>query len=1182
MKKPILFFYTIALLVCVGGLSQSLAQVAFTNRAPTLNQGSTQESLNSLTGLLKKLESVHKVSFVYQKELLENKTFSGTISETDKLETVLDRVLTPVNLRFKKLKGGGYTILPRKNQKSNPAEAQLPGSPTTQYAEQNTIRESVPSTLLAKADNQLVTTPRPADITVRGKVTDSEKGEPIPGASIVLKGPTNKGTNTDANGNYSIAVPDRASVLVFSFVGYEKQEITVGNHAQVNVVLKADMKELNEVVVVGFGTQKKATVTGAIASIATKDLLQSPVANISNSLVGRMPGLFAVQTSGEPGNNASTLRIRGVSTFSGAADPLILVNGIEVSNYNNIDPNEIENLTILKDASATAIYGIRGANGVLLITTKRGKVGKPQLSYTANVAVTSFTNLRKGMNSYDYAKSFNEALKNDAYVSGAVYTPKFSDADLALYKSGEDPIFHPNTDWYALVLKPQALQTQHNLSINGGTEKVRYFVSAGFFSQGGQFNHTDLVKDYDANRRYKRYNFRSSFDFDVTKQLKVSIDLSSQTENLTGSNNLNGTANNSNRIIEGIARANPLTSPGFIGDKLVNLTGVGTANNPLADMFGLGYTRQFKNYLQGSIRLDYTLDFITRGLMATGIINYQNNNTETLENTRSLITYNALRLPDNSVNLVPQSVEQPFGFKQTIGKTRRTYAQFGFDYKRAFGDHYVTALVNYNQTKYFDPNLAFLVPNGYQGVVGRTTYGYKGRYLAEFTFGYNGTENFAAGKRFGFFPAYSLGWVASDEPFFPKNDVLTYLKIRGSSGQVGNDKIGSDRFLYRPSAYNIITSASTGGYYFGEVGSTSTRYNYSQEGKLGNADVTWERAVKQNVGVEMAFWKGKISLTADVFSEQRNNILASLGTVPITVGATLPAYNLGRMKNSGFDGDITYNDRVGNVNFWIKGNFTFARNKVEFQDEIKRPFSYQYRTGQRYGQFFGLVADGLYNTWEEVNDANRPVSSWNNNKLQPGDIRYRDTNGDGIINDDDQVPIGYSNFPEKIFGISFGGNYKGFDISVLFQGAGNVSLAYNRRQIRGFFENSGTVNYLINSWSAERYEKGLPIQFPRLTTGDETNNNNRVSTYWVRDASYVRLKNVEIGYNIPKSVLARIGLSATRIYVNSNNLITWSSVFPGIDPELSGTAPGVTTGGITNEEPYPLTRTVNFGLNLKF
>ncbi|GAB2594675.1 TonB-dependent receptor [Spirosoma areae] len=1146
-----------------------MAQFAFAAAPQRTHQPTAQENINSLTNLLKKLESVHKVSFVYQKELLENKTFSGTVNENDKLEAVLERVLTPMNLRFKKLKGGGYTILPRKNAKNNPAEAFLLNTATNPYADQTITSESIPTILLTKADLQFATATRPADIIVKGKVTDTEKGEPIPGATIVLKGANaTKGTNTDANGDYSIAVPDRNAVLVFSFVGYEKQEIAVGNRQQVNIILKPDMKELNEVVVVGFGTQKKATVTGAIASVSTKDLLQSPVANISNSLVGRMPGLFAVQGSGEPGNDASTLRIRGVATFSGAADPLIMVNGVEVSNYNNIDPNEIENLTILKDASATAIYGVRGANGVLLITTKRGKVGKPQLSYTANVAVTSFTNLRKGMDSYNYARLFNESAKNDAYVSGAVYVPKFSDADLELYKSGADPIFHPNTDWYSLVLKPQAVQTQHNLSINGGTEKVRYFVSAGFFSQGGQFNNTDLIKDFDANRKYKRYNFRSNFDFDVTKRLKVSLDLSSQTENISGANWPTV------RVIEGIGKANPLTSPGIVDGKIVNLVGLGTANNPVGDMFSQGYNRIFRNYLQGSTRLDYTLDFITEGLSVHGLVNYQNNNTETLINRRTLITYNALRLPDNSVNLVPTGAEQPFSFEQTIGKNRRTYAEFGFDYKRAFGDHYVTGLVNYNQTKRFDPELPFLVPNGYQGVVGRATYGYKGRYLAEFTFGYNGTENFDVGKRFGFFPAYSLGWVASDEPFFPKNNVLTYLKVRGSYGEVGNDRLSalitSDRFLYRPSAY----TSATNGYFFGEVGSTQTGYTRSIEGKLGNPDVTWERAIKQNLGVELSFWKGKVGITADVFSEQRDNILANLGTVPITVGASLPAYNLGKMKNSGFDGDITYNDRIGGLNFWVKGNFTFARNKVEFQDEVARPFSYQYRTGQRFGQFFGFVADGLYNTWDEVNEANRPVSAFNGNKLQPGDIRYKDTNGDGIINDDDQVPIGYSNFPEKIFGISLGGNYRGFDLSILFQGAGNVSLAYNRRQFRGFFENSGAVDYLINSWSAERYEKGLPIQFPRLTQGLEENHNNKVSSYWVRDASYVRLKNVELGYNIPKTLLARIGLSATRLYVNSNNLITWSTVFPGVDPELPP--------GITNEEPYPLTRTINVGLNLKF
>jgi TonB-linked SusC/RagA family outer membrane protein len=548
------------------------------------------------------------------------------------------------------------------------------------------------------------------------------------------------------------------------------------------------------------------------------------------------------------------------------------------------------------------------------------------------------------------------------------------------------------------------------------------------------------------------------------------------------------------------------------------------------------------------------------------------------------VQYNAVRLPNGTINYVPQNQEQPFVFNQTIGKNRRVYAEFGFDYRRNFGgDHAVTALINYNQTKRFDPTLAFLIPNGYQGVVGRGTYGYKKRYLVEYAFGYNGTENFAPGKRFGYFPAYSLGWVASEEKFFPKNNVVTFLKIRGSSGQVGNDRIGGDRFLYRPSAFtqgnnttpNSGTPATGFGYNFGEVGSTFVQYATAKEGKLGNALVTWERATKQNVGMEISFWKNKISVTADYFVEKRDNILANLGTAPLIVGANLPAYNLGRMKNSGFDGDITYKDQFRNVAYWVKGNFSFAHNVVEFQDEVKRTYAYQNRTGQRFNQPFGFIADGLYNTWAEVNDPTRPISAYNNNRIQPGDIRYKDINGDGKINVDDQVPIGYSNFPEKIFGLSFGASFKGFDVSVLFQGASNVSVIYNRRHNRGWFESSGAVDYLVNSWSQERYDQGLPILFPLLSEGDVTNKHNyQQSTYWVRDATYVRFKNIEIGYTLERNFLKKVGLSSIRAYASGNNLYTWSGLFPGLDPE--------SPPGATNEEPYPLTRTLNMGLTVKF
>ena len=550
---------------------------------------------------------------------------------------------------------------------------------------------------------------------ITGKVTD-DQGAPLVGASVVLEG-TTKGVITDLDGKYELSLTsiEAKGVLIVSFVGFEKQKIPINARRAINIILKEE-GALEQVVVVAFATQKKATVTGAISSISTKELIQSPVANISNSLVGRMAGLFAVQGSGEPGNDASTLRIRGVGTFSGAADPLIMVDGIEVSNYNNIDPNEIENISILKDASATAVYGVRGANGVLLITTKRGKTGKPQMSYTANLALTQFTALRKNMNSYDYARGWNEALRNDSYISGSVYTPKFSETDIEKYRTGSDPIFFPNTDWFDLVLKKQTYQTQHNLNISGGTEKVKYFISAGFFKQDGQFN-GDLIKQFDANRKYNRYNFRSNFNFDITKRLKASIDLSSQTENISGSN---GTTV---RLIENLSRANPITSPGIIDGKIVNIPGLGISTNPLAALFIDGYTSQFRNYLQGSSRLDYDLGFITHGLAIHGLANYQNNNTETQTNRWTLVQYNAIKLPDNTANLVPQGIETPFTFSQNIGKNRRTYAEIGIDYRRAFGEHSVTALLNYNQTKRVDPTLAFLIPNGYQGLVGRATYG---------------------------------------------------------------------------------------------------------------------------------------------------------------------------------------------------------------------------------------------------------------------------------------------------------------------------------------------------------------------------------------------------------------------------------------------------------------------------
>jgi TonB-linked SusC/RagA family outer membrane protein len=1024
-----------------------------------------------------------------------------------------------------------------------------------------------------------------AQTNVTGTVS-SDEGVPLSGVTVIEKGTKNVVVSS-ATGLFAIKVASDKSILVFSSSSYLPKEVVIGNKTNFSIKLSSDPKQLDDVVVVGYGKQKKVTSVGAQSAISTKELVQSPVANISNSLVGRMPGLFATQSSGEPGNDASRILIRGIGTFSGNQGPLILVDGIQVDNYNNIDPNEIDAITILKDASSTAVYGIRGANGVLIITTKRGKAGAPVISYTFNNAFNSFTGIRDQMNSFDYANSFNQALKNDTYLTGAAYTPKYSAADIAKYKSGEDPIFFPNVNWYDAMLKKTSLQQQHNLNIRGGTENVKYFISAGMFNQEGLFKDNLIQSDFDPQIKYKRYNFRSNFNFDVTRRFKVALDLSSQIENRNGNNASTPTIMN---YIAGIA---PLASPGVIDGRIVTLTpSAGNGSNPsspLSYLYASGYKTDYRNLLNGSLRLDHELNFITKGLSVHGIVAYQNFNRQINTYTKPAITYQARRMPDNSILYIKQADESPLSFGQSNpDRTRRTTMEFAFDYKRSFGGHNVTGLLLYNQIKTFDPSFAFGVPNGYQSYVGRAVYDYKGRYLAEISAAYNGTENFAPGQRFGLFPSYSLGWVPSAEKFFPKNDILTFLKIRGSYGEVGNDQLSGDfltnansRFLYRPTAFSTTGALTAPGlYYFGTVGANYAAYSAIREGRANNPYLTWEKAIKSNLGFEANFWKNKINLTVDLFKEDRDNILAVPQTVSAIVGAALPAQNIGKMSNKGYEVDLTYRDNIGAFKYFVKGNYSFAKNNVVFQDEVTRLFPYQQRTGQQFGQIFGLISEGLYNTWDEVNDPNRPISTFaGSNKIQPGDIRYRDVNGDGIINFLDEVPIGFSTTPQVVYGFSIGGSWKGIDFSALFQGADNVSISYSRRANQAFFDvdPAAAASYLLESWSPERYAQGLPINFPRLSVGNGANgftHNTVNSTYWTKDASYLRLKNVELGYTFKPNLLKKLRIKSTRVYANANNIYTWSNVLPGIDPETPNLG--------ANFEPYPLVRTVNLGININF
>ncbi|MDR0864027.1 MAG: TonB-dependent receptor [Candidatus Symbiothrix sp.] len=1007
------------------------------------------------------------------------------------------------------------------------------------------------------------TTGQQQSITVTGKVVDANE-LPLIGVSVTVP-KTTVGTVTDMDGNYSLTIPSSSAEIQFSYIGFKSQTIKIGGKRVINVTLQEDTEMLGEVVVVGYGTQKKETVVGAIATVSTKDLLQSPQANISNALAGRMPGLLSVQRSGEPGKDASLLRIRGVGTFaqnpdgyqgSDPQDPLVMVDGIESSNFNNIDPSEIETVSILKDASATAVYGVRGANGVILITTRRGTLGKPRISLTTNVAVSDFPFLRKNMNAYDYAMGMNRALANDTYVTKTSYYPEYLPAELEAYRTHSDPIFYPDMDWHDYMIKDRAYQSQTNFNVGGGTEKVKYFVSLGFFTQEGMFETSHYDPGYDYQSRYKRYNLRSNFDINITKDLLASFDLSTQIGDFRSPQWSMG------NLLAGLTTTPASASPGIIDNQLISIP---RGTSPMIP-FTKGWSRNYENNLNGSIRLTYKMDYLLKGLSLRGAVSYKNFNTDKREYKLQGISYSAQRLSDGSIAFLSPGNESPMQFGWEIDKSTLVYMEGGAEYTQHFGSHNVTGLILYNQQKLYAPYLAFLIPEGIQGLVGRATYNYKNRYLAEFNIGYNGSENFVEGRRFGVFPAYSLGWVMTEEPFFTENEYVTFAKIRGAYGVVGNQKIGGDRFLYRPTAYEYEGDA----YFLGPQVSAQG-WKGSLEGKMGNPLLTWETAVKKNIGIDARFWKNKIDLTFDYFVENRDNILWNRKTIPAIIGANMPAYNLGEMKNSGWDGEISYYDKWGKVNYFVRANYTYAHNVVEYWDEVARTYAYRNTTGMRHDQYFGFIADGIYNTWEEVNDVNRPVYR-NNNNIQPGDIIFRDVNGDGYIDEDDQVPIGYSNFPEVMFGVALGANWNNFDVSVLFQGADRVSTMPGRSIKQGFWQKSGATEDLLRSWTQERYEQGLPIAYPRYAA-DNSVHNYQTSTFWLENARYLRLKNAEIGYTFRQDYLKKIGVGSVRFYVNGSNLITWCTLFKGEDPEFpSG----------NNDDPYPVTRIFNVGLNINF
>ncbi len=1031
-----------------------------------------------------------------------------------------------------------------------------------------------------------------AQVPVTGTVTD-ESGLEVIGANVKEKG-TSNGAITDVNGTFRLQVnnPQKA-VLQVSFIGYETQEVRLNGQKNISIVLKEIANELQEVTVVAYGTQKKETLTGAISALNNEALVRSPNASVANTLAGQITGLSSVQTSGQPGKEDPRVFIRGVGSLTeGASSPLILVDGVERSFF-QMDPNEIETVTVLKDASATAVFGVRGANGVILVTTRRGKEGKAKISVNSSVGMQMPTRMLEMADSYTYATLRNEIITNDK--------PNASEEDMVFdkyaierFRLNDEPLLYPSIDWRRFLLKRASVQTQHNVNISGGTKDVRYFVSLGFLFQNGLLKQFKGL-DYDNNYKYKRYNYRANLDFNATKTTTLKIGIGG----IVGNRNEPIIGDAVNSIWTLINQTTPFSSPGVIDGQLIVTpeerfhNKINLGNSALPKVYGTGYSTAIQNTMNLDLLLNQKLDFITQGLSMEvkgayntgyGFTKQRKGEVEQhLPFYRSSLENPALGYdsPDFNKEVVYKikGANRNLQYDEHTSRSRNWYLEASLRYKRKWSSHNVGGLLLYNQSKKYYPSQWVGVPSAYVGFVGRLTYDYKSRYMAEFNFGYNGSENFAPGKRFGAFPAGSVGYILSEEAFMKKQKVVDYLKLRASVGLVGNDNLGSNRFLFLPDSYDVNLGGVDGwnnnkhGFNFGY--NSKALILGALEKRLGNPGVTWETALKQNYGVDAHFLKSRLKLSLDYFREERKDILINRKTIPLLTGLTagvLPAVNMGKVKNQGYEIEVKWNDKIREVGYHINGNVSYSKNKIVFQDEVEPNEPYMWRTGHPVGTLFGYVADGFYgekdfrqdgSLIDGLPDPGVPV--------KPGDVKYRDLNNDEKITSDDQTVIGHPIRPAYTFGLNYGVNYKGFFLTMNWTATAERSLLLNGAFREPF--GNGKIRGLMKFHADTRWtpETAQTANTPRFT---ETNAvyNMRASSLWVRDASYLKLKNMTVGYNFTdKKLLKKLGIRQLGIQLTGYNLLTFDK-FDIMDPEARP----------DDADSYPIIKIYNVGINLTF
>ena len=1017
---------------------------------------------------------------------------------------------------------------------------------------------------------------------ISGRVTDI-KGEPLIGVNVTVDGDAN-GSITNMDGLYEIFVTKKSVVLKFTYIGFKTSEIRTNASTNIyDVTLEEQVNELEETVIVGYGTQRKISNIGAQSSMKMEDI-KTPSASLTTTLAGRLAGVVAVQRTGEPGKDAADIWIRGISTPN-TSSPLVLVDGVERS-FNDIDPEDIESLTTLKDASATAVYGVRGANGVILIKTKPGKVGKPTVSADYYESFTRFTKMVDLADGITYMNAANEAMRNDGIAT------KYTEDQIRNTIAGKDPYLYPNVDWLKEIFNDWGHNRRVNVNVRGGSEKVAYYASVSYFNETGMTVTDKNIDTYDSKMKYSRYNFTTNLNIDVTPTTKVEIGA----QGYLGEGNY--PAISSADLYNAAMSISPVEYPKMFfvnGEAFVPGTSTNNNfNNPYSQATRRGYDNLTKNQIYSNLRVTQDLDMLTKGLKLTAMYAFDVYNEIHVHQDRAESTYNFL---DTSVpyDMNGQPILQRIyegsnvlSYKQETSGNKKTYLEASLNYDRTFNDdHRVSALFLFNQQSkllYPKGTLEDAIPYRMMGIAGRATYSWKDRYFAEFNIGYNGAENFSPKHRFGTFPAFGVGWVVSNEKFWqPLSKAVSFLKIRYTDGKVGNSEVSDRRFMY-------LDQMKENGDYGYKFGPNGTKWSGYETVNMA-VDLIWEESRKQDLGIDLKLFNDDLSIVFDLFKERRENILLKREhSIPSFLGynTSAPYGNIGIIENKGFDGTIEYNKRINKD--WVialRGNVTFNKDKWIQGELPEQKYEWMNQYGHNINGVKGYVAEGLFTQteiddmarWESLSDANKAITpkpfASQFGTVKAGDIKYKDLNNAGQIDAYDQTYISRGDVPTTVYGFGFTVGWKDLSVGMMFQGVAGAERVLNGSSVNPFNGGGGSGNLYSNI--GDRWTEENPDQnafYPRLSYGSETTsniNNFQKSTWWVRNMNFLRLKTLQISYNLPKPWVNKVHLKNAAVYVMGTNLFTLSR-FKLWDPELN----------TDNGASYPNTTSYSVGINFTF